>query len=178
MPAIRLVTINGRIQRLSDWARESGMTTGRLYARLKLGIAPEKAILPEDFRRSKENRLRLSQSRIGILNPYWKGGSTPESRANYCREWRKKNESYVRDREYQKRFGITLEEYEKMLIDQHGVCCLCGRECHRGRLAVDHCHTTGKIRGLLCRKCNIAIGLVNDDPEWMKKAEVYLANKK
>lgn len=55
------------------------------------------------------------------------------------------------------RFGITPGEYSRMLIKQKGVCAICG-ESEGKKLAVDHSHTSGKIRGLLCGKCNTKLG--------------------
>jgi len=106
----------------------------------------------------------------------WKGGKTPEQKAEYLREWRRKNESYVRDREYQKRFGITLKEYERLIAKQEGVCAICHAVPGRRRLEVDHCHSTGRVRGLLCEVCNRAIGLFEDDPTLLMSAVRYLEN--
>lgn len=72
-------------------------------------------------------------------------------------------------------FGITLEDYNKLLSEQGGVCKIClGKDSDR-MLAVDHCHTTGKIRGLLCQKCNRAIGQLDDSIERLKRAIIYLS---
>ena len=70
---------------------------------------------------------------------------------------------------------ITYAEYEQMLIHQSSVCKICGGTNSSGvRLAVDHCHTTGKIRGLLCNKCNTAIGLIQDSALLAIKIAEYL----
>ena len=72
-------------------------------------------------------------------------------------------------------FGITLEDYNKLLSEQGGVCKIClGKDSDR-MLAVDHCHTAGKIRGLLCQKCNRAIGQLDDSIERLKRAIIYLS---
>ena len=62
-----------------------------------------------------------------------------------------------------------------MLENQNGVCAICLNSCNSGmRLAVDHCHETGKVRQLLCRRCNQSIGKFNDDPILLQKAVDYL----
>ena len=75
-----------------------------------------------------------------------------------------------------KRFGITLEEFDEMYKTQNGKCLICGvtESCLGHRLAVDHCHTTGKIRGLLCKSCNTAIGNFKDNINNLKNAIIYL----
>jgi hypothetical protein len=71
------------------------------------------------------------------------------------------------------KYGISLEEYDAMLARQGGRCATCKRR-PVGRLCVDHCHVTGKVRGLLCRKCNIGIGHLDDDTEVLQSAADYL----
>jgi hypothetical protein len=81
-----------------------------------------------------------------------------------------------RDGHLRRKFGLTLNKYAEMLLDQEGLCAIC--KIHQNvsgkALAVDLCHKTGKIRGLLCFKCNTAIGKMNDDIEMLKKAIAYL----
>jgi len=63
-----------------------------------------------------------------------------------------------------KRFGITVDEYHALLIKQNHVCAICGNPCSTRRwLSVDHDHETGKVRGLLCAKCNTGLGLLGDN---------------
>lgn len=114
-------------------------------------------------------------NRTGVA---WRSGDTSErERMNvYQREYRKKNLDKVRKatKEYDLRtkYGITYEDYEELLVKQDGKCALCGRV---SVLAIDHCHKTGKIRGLLCNQCNLGIGLLKEDPEIFKKALEYLS---
>ena len=120
--------------------------------------------------------------------------SRPSGRQSKCREChnRAAKRSYAkhkdkrRDWHLKTTFGITLTEYETMLVSQKGRCVICGREeltAHtRGgkgaiRLAVDHCHDTGVVRGLLCRNCNTAIGKLRHDPALLRAAINYLENK-
>lgn len=73
--------------------------------------------------------------------------------------------------------GITPDEYEEMLAAQNGGCAVCGAisaDQSGRRLHVDHCHTTGQIRGLLCSNCNNALGRANDDAERLHALADYL----
>ena len=82
-----------------------------------------------------------------------------------------------RDGIIRRQYGITLEQYNEMLIDQDYKCAICGNEDEvEGRkLAIDHCHKTKKVRGLLCGKCNRGLGLFYDDLELLQNAISYLA---
>lgn len=79
-------------------------------------------------------------------------------------------------------YGITPEQYEAMLTAQDGKCAICGegepaahgRTGRQFRLSVDHDHSTGRVRGLLCQKCNRAIGLMGDNTETLRRALDYL----
>lgn len=73
------------------------------------------------------------------------------------------------------KFGITPEDYDHMFDQQSGACAICNKpEVQNKRLAVDHCHHTGRVRGLLCSMCNTGIGKLNDDPNLLDKAAQYL----
>ena len=85
------------------------------------------------------------------------------------------------------RYGITEEQYNQMLIEQKYKCKICRQKPDKNQtqpdkcqtqpdkpLYVDHCHQTKAIRGLLCHKCNVALGHMNDDPEQLERAADYL----
>lgn len=73
------------------------------------------------------------------------------------------------------KFGINFDQYEAMLKEQDYLCCICGNKDRCGRdLAVDHCHETNKVRGLLCTECNTGLGLFGDSKELLKNAINYL----
>lgn len=102
-----------------------------------------------------------------------------EAKRQYDMEYRKRPEIMVKQRNANlKKFGITHIEYEQMLAKQGGRCAVCkSASPNTDRIKnfpVDHCHKTGKIRGLLCAKCNRAIGLLKDDVELLKSAMEYL----
>jgi hypothetical protein len=98
-----------------------------------------------------------------------------KSRA-YTNEWRKKNPEHARKSSLRRKFGLFVEHYEALLRSQKGGCAICGSQNLNGKaLAVDHCHKTGKIRGLLCAKCNTGIGLFGDSIQLLKAAAEYVA---
>jgi len=71
---------------------------------------------------------------------------------------------YIRNNNLKTRHGITAEEYDKKLLLQLRGCAICKQLCKTGRnLAVDHNHKTGAHRDLLCQRCNVVLGLINDD---------------
>lgn len=71
-------------------------------------------------------------------------------------------------------FGLTVDAYDELLLRQNGVCAICLRPPTKIRLAVDHDHVTGAIRGLLCYSCNHLLGTVADDHERLARAAAYL----
>lgn len=71
------------------------------------------------------------------------------------------------------KYGLTPEDYETMVENQGGRCLICNKAPDKS-LNVDHCHTTGKVRGLLCWDCNTSIGKLKDDPEAMRRAASYV----
>lgn len=89
----------------------------------------------------------------------------PKNRERIRRQWRKTA---------CRRKGITLEEYEIMEKGQDGLCAICKKTNGNKHLFIDHCHTTNKVRGLLCSNCNRAIGLLYDDIKSLKRAINYL----
>jgi hypothetical protein len=93
---------------------------------------------------------------------------------------RQKPESKMKAREghLRRKFGMTHQEYEAKLASQGGGCAICGTTVPGGRgkwFHVDHDHKTGKARGLLCNKCNGALGLVNDNPRILQGMIDYVA---
>lgn len=122
----------------------------------------------------------------------WRHALNPEAARERTRRWQAENPDRVKAKkaEYaadgrralsnrrshlKRKHGITLEEYDEKLAEQGGVCAICAREPRPGiSLHVDHSHTTGKLRGLLCFQCNVAIGLVREDHDRLDAIRRYL----
>jgi hypothetical protein len=107
------------------------------------------------------------------------GGCRVRSRER-SRLWRlenpKRQNAHYRRHHLKKKFGITPEDYEDMVAAQDGKCAICATAdtSPDAWFCVDHDHTTGKVRGLLCRTCNTSIGQAGDDPARLRKAIAYL----
>lgn len=139
---------------------------------------------------SKNHYLRPIDEDALIRENNWhwveKASTNTEDQKAYSREWirkdRENNPDKYRDKSLKKQFGIGLDEYKEILEKQDGVCAICHNKetalnpltKEPRELAVDHCHTTGKIRGLLCTGCNTALGLLKDSTELLRKAILYL----
>jgi hypothetical protein len=98
-----------------------------------------------------------------------------------AKAWREANPERKRGADWaghlRRSYGITLEQYDQMLRDQDGKCAICQRpeaESAGGKLAVDHMHCSGRVRSLLCRQCNSAIGMLREDPDIIYAAAQYV----
>jgi len=98
----------------------------------------------------------------------------PKSCSIECKK--RLNDERIRSFNYKKKYGITLSEYNRMLIEQWHCCKICGK--HESdlnyTLKVDHCHTTGAVRGLLCNECNVGISMLKENKIVFKNAMKYL----
>ncbi len=119
----------------------------------------------------KRNRPKLDDARL--MAPY----RTKEKVLLRQGHWRTSNPQQFANqwlRAACKRAGITPDEYFSMLADQRGVCLICHRPCKKGRLSIDHNHQTNRVRGLLCRKCNLGIGDFEENIKFLRAAIRYL----
>lgn len=105
-------------------------------------------------------------------NEAWRARHTSEELSNRDREAYRR---YRRALHINKKFGLSTEQYEAMLVVQNRCCALCPQpDLPAKRLAVDHDHKTGKIRALLCDRCNRGIGFFDEDPTRLRIAADYL----
>ena len=77
----------------------------------------------------------------------------------------------VKERDLQRKYGISMEEFTTMQVEQKG---LCKMGCGKIGSHVDHSHSSGRVRGLLCSNCNTGLGLFNDNPELLRNAAEYV----
>ena len=106
---------------------------------------------------------------------YRKGNPDKVKRAR--KEYRKENLSRVRMwavRTAWKKRGFDPDEVEKFICSRQPLCEICGEKANGKALAVDHCHRTNKLRGLLCENCNNGLGRFKDSPSLLRKAASYL----
>ncbi len=122
------------------------------------------------------DKEKEKQKRWRLANP--EKYKAQRDRANQ----RRKERGYYEDNadtifeNYLKRtYNIDLNKYNTLLEEQSGVCAICKQECVSGKkLAVDHNHHTGEVRGLLCCRCNRGIGNLDDDLDRLRSAVLYL----
>lgn len=100
-------------------------------------------------------------------------------RREYARSWRAKNREKLvhasRDNHLRRSYGISASDYGVLLASQDGLCAICGSPPKRRPLVVDHDHDTGCVRSLLCIPCNVHLGFIVEHPDWLDKANDYLA---
>ena len=129
-------------------------------------LTPDNLVVYKSGKRRCRTCCRASMLKFRTANP----------EAN--RDWRNTNDN-GRNSDYKSNYGITLDDYNKMLLSQHGVCAISGQSpsqegYNRRRLAVDHNHVTGDVRQLLHIDINTALGLFQDNPEWLRRAADYV----
>lgn len=124
------------------------------------------------FHRDSSKRSGLMSRCKSCRSPYDSRHREYEPEGRKARAWRWKLSKF---------FGLTPEDYQAIRTAQDDKCLICGQnESYREpsgllhRLAVDHDHTTGKVRGLLCRCCNVGLGYYQDSPERLRRAAEYL----
>lgn len=131
------------------------------------------------------DRYKRDKEKILKQSAIWRSLNKDKAEAK-GKEWKSKNpekaKRYQRTTNLRRSYGLEIQEYEEMLSAQNGKCAICGKHetfiHHKTKevstLAIDHCHKTGKIRALLCRSCNMALGHFGDSISLMKTAIAYL----
>ena len=131
---------------------------------------------------------RVCGEEKNLLDDYYfvrKDRSLPSSYSYECKactierttNYNKRNSNSVRSQYLKRNYGLTFEEFDSMLSKQDNCCAICqGKEPYgrHKRFTVDHNHKTGEVRGLLCNRCNTALGLVEDNIHTLKSMIQYL----
>jgi hypothetical protein len=99
---------------------------------------------------------------------YWRDPATINARKRDDPEYARR----ARWRALERKYDLAQHEYETLFVAQRGCCAIC--LVRPPRLFVDHCHATGRVRGLLCSNCNLAVGELGDDPVRCEAAAAYL----
>lgn len=116
------------------------------------------------------------------LSSYWKNNRRKDGLSTVCKICTsKRRNTEVRKSKYvQERYGINLDQFKALLASQNGTCAICAKEetiaDYRGvrALSIDHDHVSNKVRGILCMKCNRALGGFCDSIELLERAVAYL----
>jgi hypothetical protein len=130
----------------------------------------------------EERRLRNSSKSAKKAKAKYR--SNPENRAKeseYTRNWYKANKARKHFTSRMWRYGINKDVYETLLSKQNGICAICKQMPEKKRrlsspdgFAIDHCHATNQVRGLLCEHCNRMLGCARDSIETLQNAIRYL----
>lgn len=126
----------------------------------------------------RKERHRVSKAKHAASG---KQRETARDYVRRCREadptWQAKQVRATIASTLKRKYGLTFETREALLVAQGGLCRLCGKSITFGGAGgahTDHCHTTGKVRGILCGKCNTALGTLGDTVEALERAVRYL----
>lgn len=119
-----------------------------------------------------------------LIDEFYLRNKTSMVRHSTCKECDKRRVSATpsivkREQALKRMYGITQQDYDKMLLEQNNQCAICGTTEPKGRhtsnyFVVDHCHNSGKVRKLLCHHCNTALGLVGDNISTLETMIKYL----
>ncbi|WP_371872188.1 endonuclease VII domain-containing protein [Phytohabitans houttuyneae] len=114
----------------------------------------------------------MSKGSPHLCKPCRNAATRAWAEANPSQWERNQRRSYLR-----RKYGMTEADYDALLEAQGGLCAICGGppgDSRGFRPHIDHCHKTGRVRGILCNLCNQGLGGLRDDPEILRSAIAYL----
>lgn len=143
-----------------DASREKYRQTHKL---IPYGQTPERRAYQKLYRETHKSKNRWHQA-------------DPVKQKQYHTKWlnTEKGKATSRRNNLKRKYGINETEYDRLLAKQDKQCAICKIDVTPKRLCVDHDHDNGRIRGLLCRSCNLAIGLLKHNPTSLKNGILYL----
>jgi len=124
----------------------------------------------------KDDYTTWCRTCLGLQASNWSKENAEQRRENQ-RNLNKRKPEAKQNSKLKQRYGISLIEFSEMSLKQQDRCLICDKhksENKNGKLFVDHCYSTQKVRGLLCNDCNKGIGLFMDNPDLLMKAVEYL----
>lgn len=163
LPAMKRCKKCGELKPLDEFYRSSGMRDGRRNDCKPCNLAEKAARYRANPRPAIERVQRWQRENAKRLN------ATRRRRRELPEVKRRERAGHLK-----RKYGLTLEHYEEILADQGGGCAICGRKPGKISLHIDHDHSTGQIRGLLCFRCNNALGDFADNGDWLVAAANYL----
>lgn len=132
----------------------------------------------------EEQRIyrNANKEKVSAKAKAWREKNPERNREN-CRKAEQRNKEKRRAQRLKRYYGISFAEYQDLIEQQKGLCKICGRDplkvfLRSSSYCVDHDHETGKVRGILCGKCNAALGMLQDSPEILRKAAEYIESFK
>lgn len=132
---------------------------------------------PLDAFRNERKRKNGKSSQCRLCRAEWYQNNLARERER-GRNWHKENpersKRNTQDFKLRKNFGITIEQYEQMLLEQQNLCAICQSPSEGQALGVDHNHHTGQVRALLCSQCNFGLGHFKENPALLHAAVAYL----
>lgn len=143
--------------------------------RAKTSPKPLTAAQKEAAKKARKDRVAANPEKYRKLRSAAWHRRKEQERA-YVKTRLTQNPAHHRERDLKRKYGITLAHYLRLMDEQSHKCAVCGEPSNGRRFDVDHCHSSGRVRGLLCRRCNLILGHAQDEPEVLMLAAGYLAS--
>jgi hypothetical protein len=137
-------------------------------------------VIPRDAWKTRNERMCTKCEMVKSIDQFHFRSAKHTIRFPWCKVCHPKEETtpeVTRRRKLQYKYGISTDEYDRLFMEQNGVCLICKSPPKEGRrLSVDHDHETGLVRGLLCQPCNLGLGSFRDNPIRLMAALTYLGD--
>lgn len=136
----------------------------------------ERQVLLARSRKRQQDPVFREQHNSSRREAYHSDPAVKARAIAHAKRWTAQNQDQVIEGRLRRAYGLTRAAYEGMLEAQKYLCAVCEKPLPPGKgRAVDHCHATQQVRGVLCAKCNLGIGMFGDDPGVLKRAADYLS---
>ena len=144
----------------------------------------QRAAYDKEYYSKNKERKEVKERRLAYNKDY--RSKNRDRCVRSCAAWRKNNpekkRASTRKSELKAKYGLTLECFDRLMREQNGMCAICNhvfdQTSNIGNARVDHCHSSQKVRGLLCNSCNTGIGMLREDVGIFMRAVSYLRRNK